>query len=424
MNKIIAYFLIVFLFLPSLCLGAEEGISLALDEAVAIALRDNRDILLKAEDVKKAQLKIAEANAALFPTLDFTGSWTDTRGLYPKDISKSATQATLKQYLYQGGKIVNTIKQNRDEFEVSLALLDKAKLETILTVKKAFYTLILADEFTGLNEAILSNTREHLKAAEARYLTGEVSQSDILRLQESLSSVESAYEASLNQAESSRAVLNNLLSLDKDVKIIPEGEFSYEPREVIFDEAFLRALEARPEIRQYLAQEKADKRAIEIAKSDNRPSIYASWDYYSQSTSTLSFSPIKGWQDYNIVGLTFSWPLFDGWATKAKVEQAIVDLKATQLNKGKVIGDIALELKNAYLALKNATSKLRAAEADITLYQDRVRDLTQKYSKGIASELDKQDADLSYRVALFNQKESIYDYIVAKDAFDKATGGM
>jgi len=137
--------------------------------------------------------------------------------------------------------------------------------------------------------------------------------------------------------ESSQVLLRNLLYLDDSVQIKPELKFSYESKEVAFDEAFLKALKTRPEIRQYEAQTQADKKAIEIAKAESRPNIYASWDYYSRSTTSLTFSPTKGWQDYNAIGLTFSWPIFDGWETKHKVEQAIVDLKETQLLKEKVV---------------------------------------------------------------------------------------
>jgi len=417
-----ASFIIILIFVFPFVLKAEgQEISLTLDEALAIALRDNRDILLKTEDVKQAKLKIAEAKASLFPTLNFTGTWTDTRGYYTKDLIQTNAQATLKQYLYKGAKTINTIEQNKSKLEVSGALLDKTRLEVVLNVKKAFYTLLLAQEFSRLNKQILDNTQAHIEMIEARYQYGEASQSDVLRIKESLSSVKEAYAASLNQVEASLSLLKNLLYLDEEVKVMPDGQFAYELREVAYDEAFLKAMKSRPEIRQYEAQERVDKKAIEITKADNRPNIYASWDYYSRSH--LAAGTAKNWNDYNVIGVTFSWPIFDGWATKAKVEQAIVDLKETRLTKEKVTKDIALELKNAYLDLKNAIAKMSSMQAQADLYQDTLLVTQDKYKSGIASLLDLHDASLSYEVSLFNQKQAIYDYIVAKAKFEKATGG-
>jgi outer membrane protein TolC len=416
-------FLIIFTFIFTCLLQAEEEIVLTLDEAIALALRDNRDVLLKAEDVKKAKERIAEAQAGLFPTLTVSGSWTDTRGLYEKNTGQTSTQMTLKQYLYKGGKTINTIKQNEYRLGVSQAVLDKTKAETVLNVRQAFYTLLLAGEFADLNIGILENTREHLKTIQARYRSGQASESDVLKVKESLSSVEEAYTASLGQRDSAEALLKNLLYFSDEVKIRTNSQLACEPKELAYDEAFLKAMASRPEIKQHEAQEKADQKSIAIAKSDARPTIYASWDYYNKSHSAGAAGLTKNWNDYNILGITFSWPIFDGWATKHKVEQAIIDLKETQLSRDKAIKDIALELKNAYLDLKNAIAKIKSSQAQAALYKDMHSVAEEKYASGIVSSLDLNDAALGYRVSLFNQAQAAYDYLVAKARFEKAAGG-
>ncbi|MEI6631249.1 MAG: TolC family protein, partial [bacterium] len=389
---------------------------------LGIAMRDNRDVLLKAQEVKKAKAKISESNAALLPTLNFTGSLTDTRGSYSKDLTQTTTQATLKQYIYKGGKTINTIAQSKYKQEVSQALLDKARLELGLGVYKSFYTLLLSGELSTLNKGIVGNTQEHLSSIKERYKNGEVSESDILIVENSLATVKEAYESSVNQAEAAGALLSNLLYLDKDVKIKPRAEFNYQASEIAYDQAFLKSMQNRPEIKQYESQLKADKKAVQIAKADTRPSIYASWDYYSRSHTSSSTS--RNWNDYNIIGLTFSWPVFDGWATRSKVEQALVDLKETELTKQKVGRDIALELKEAYLALKDAIAKLQANETDLKVYADNLSGAREKYSQGIASLLDMNDANLKYEISAFNRKQAIYDYILARLSFNKATGGF
>ena len=422
MKRAVLILITLILIFPSF-LKAEET-SLTLDEAVSIALRDNRDILLKTEDIKKAKAKIAEARSGLPPSLSVSGSWTDTRGLYTKDSNQIAGQAGVKQFLYKGGKTINTIKFSEYGVTIAQAVLDRVKLEILFNVKKAFYTFLLAQEFNRLNKQILDNTRSHIEMIEARYKNGQASQSDILRIKVSLANVEDAYEASLNQAEAALSLFKNLLYLDEKTGIKPIGEFGYELREIAYDEGFLKAMQTRPEIRQYEAQEKAAQKSIVIAKADSRPSIYASWDYYSRSHITGLTGATKNWNDYNVLGITFSWPIFDGWATKAKVEQAIVDLKETQLMKEKTMKDIALELKNAYLGLKNAVSKIKSTQAQVDLYKDTLSVTEEKYKAGIASSLDLDDVSLGYTVSLFNQKLADYDYILAKAGFDKATGGM
>ncbi|MBN2830913.1 MAG: hypothetical protein JXL82_01350, partial [Candidatus Omnitrophica bacterium] len=80
--KIVAVLIISFFSLSPFALA--EELPLTLEEALVIGLRDNRNILLGEEELKKAKAKIAESHADLFPSLSFSGSWT-----YTTDLRKS-----------------------------------------------------------------------------------------------------------------------------------------------------------------------------------------------------------------------------------------------------------------------------------------------------------------------------------------------
>ena len=423
-RTILCLSILIFLFVPNL--KAEE-IALTLDEAVSLALRNNRDILLKSEDVKKAKAKIKEAKAGLWPTLDFTAGWKDARQLYAKDIGAYSTQVGLTQILYMSGKVINAIKVNEYKYIASAAVLDKTKSEIILNVKKAFYTLILANKFAQINKQIVENTREHINFMQARFDQGESSQSDMIKMRSALASVQQAYEASANQTEAAISLLSNLLFFDNGVKIKASDPLKYEPKEMAYDEAFVKALQHRPEIKQFEAEHKQAEKAVMIAKADARPAVLASWDYYSSSRSSsggIVTTTAKGWADYNVLGITVSWPIFDGWLTKSKLDQALIDLKQAQLLKDKTIKDIALEVKTSYLDLKNALEKVKSTNVQAAASQDNLCVFQEKYNVGMISLLDLHDAKLSNEVAFFNQIQAQYDYIIAKAGFDKATGGI
>ncbi len=414
------FILSFFIILTGSCIA--EELPLTLDEAISIALRDNRDILLKEEAIKQAKAQIDEANAGRLPTLDFQAARSDTAGYYSKDLSQTTTQATLKQYLYKGGKTQNTIKYYRENLKAQDAALEQSKIETILNVKTAFYTLLLAIDYVDLNSHILKNTQGHAKALKKRFQSGEASKQDLLLIDSSLAGVNQAYKASLSQVESLRLLLNNLLYLDKSVEILPQGQLDYQQKEVAVSEGFLEAASKRPEIKKYQAQIEMDKKSIEIEKAGARPSIYASWDYYSRSHAVASTN--KGWNDYNVLGLTFSWPIFDGWQAKAKVDAAIAQLKQAQFLKEQAIRDIALELKDAYLDLRDAIVKIKSSDKEQFLYQDTLRAAEEKYKAGITSQLDLDDAALGYKVSVYKYKQAIFDYVSAKARFEKAAGGQ
>ena len=401
---------------------ADESITLSLDEALAIALRDNREVRLSQEKLAQEKSKVAEAKSAFWPEISLNTTATRTRGLYRKDINSYSFSTGIKQYLYKGGKTVNTLHKAEYETRAQEAVVDKATSEIALGVKKLFYTLSIAKELTQLNKEILENTKAYLATITARYEKGEVSESEVLKVKVSVSSYESIYEAALNQMHSAIALLKSALYIEEDAVVDIQNGFEYTPREIAVDEAILNALRLRPEIKQYEAQYEADKAQVEITKSENRPTVYGSFDYYSRSTTSLSFSPSKGWQDYNLVGLTLSWPIFDGWATKHKVEQAVSTLKQDSILQEKLKMDIATQVKEAYLSLKSAIAIIEPKKKDIELYTDNLTVAQAQYQKGILSELGLKDAKLKLSVSQFNQKQALYDCLVAKARLENAMG--
>ncbi|MCM8783715.1 MAG: TolC family protein [Candidatus Omnitrophica bacterium] len=413
---------ILFIYLIGISLSwAKEPIKLTLEEAITIALRDNREILIKEEDLKKAKEKLREARAGIFPKISLGSSISETLDYYDKNTTNFSNQLSLKQSLYTGGKTLGNIKETKYRIEMNQASLNKTILETVYTVKKAFFTLLLAGEYAKLNELILANTKNHFKVVSERYNNGQASESELIKLQQAMASVEHIFLTSLNQIEGAKMNLRNLLNLEKSIDIEPEGKFIYEPKEIAFDEVYIKALKERPELSFYEAQEKIDKLQKETARAEILPSVYASWDYYiNRSNAPQAIS--KDWESHQTIGIVLTWPIFDGFATQAKISQAEIDLKETQLLKEKTIMDIASELKDAYLELNNALTKLKAKDTEIKFYEDNLRIINDKYKMGIASSLDLEDAKLGFEISNFNLKEAIYDYLLAKARMERAIG--
>ncbi len=415
--------LIFLAFLGFILEASSKELSLSLDEAIGIALRENREILLSAEEVEKAKFKLKESYSLALPQINAGGTWTKTEGYYNKGISQASTQVGIKQAIYRGGKIIHTIKYSQYGIEIAQTVLDRLKLEIISKVKEAFYTLLLAQEFIDLNRQILANARRHLNLVRIRYQKGELPYQELLRREDSLVSFREAYLVSKNQRLTSIELLRNLLFLERDISIKAEGQFSYQPKEVAYEQAFLEAMENRPELKQYALEVEAAKKAVEINKADKRPTIYASGDYYSRSHSASSGGLSRNWNDYHSLSLVLSWPIFDGWATQARIEQALIDLKEKELLKEKALKDITLELRKAYLDLKNAFAKIDSTRAQLKTYKENFRSAKEKYKSGIISALELEDIWLGYRIASFNHQQALYEYLVAKARFEKATGG-
>src|SRR3990167_7852207 len=241
-------FLLIFCALPS-AFCAQEKIVLTLDEAIVIALRDNRDILLDEEKLSQAKHKIEESKRAFLPELTLGGTAADTRGLYRKDIVSYSFTAGLKQYVYKGKKNLNTLKESRHKREAQEAVLENTRAQTVLKVKEAFYALLLAKDFSWLNNEIQENRQRYLDYLKERYLKGELPESEVKKAESRLSEADSLYEAARNQQELAGELLKGILYIEQNSHLDIEGGFEYQPRELAIDAAILEALSQRQEIR-------------------------------------------------------------------------------------------------------------------------------------------------------------------------------
>ncbi len=397
-----------------------KEVRLSLDDVELFALRENKDIKLKIEDVRKAQEKVKEAQGGLFPSVSISGAASESIGLISKDAVTYTGQLTLKQYLYRGGKTLHTILYNQQGVSIQEALLDREKLDILFKVRKAFYTLVLAEKYAQLNKRILENTVNHFRVAEIRFQNGQASGQELERMRASKATMNQVYTHSLRQVEINNSLLVNLLGFDGTIQIKPEGEIVYTAENISYDQALMQALRKRPEIRQYEAQEKASQHSVRIARAENLPSVYASWDYYLRSRPAAS--SVKNTSDSQIVGVTISWPIFDGWATRAKINQAMIDIKEAQILRQKAVLDTALDLKAAYIAFQDALARMEATRAEIMYYEQNLKSAHAQSVRGILSELDLNDALVKYETAFFNNTSAIYDYMIAKAKIEQAIG--
>ncbi|MRR14780.1 TolC family protein, partial [archaeon] len=137
-----------------------------------------------------------------------------------------------------------------------------------------------------------------------------------------------------------------------------------------------------------------------------------------------------GWsgRDYPLdeewsVGATLNFPLFNGFNTRYRVEEALADLETAKANEDLVRQSVRLEVEQSYTELQNIRERISLAE--LTLRQAREnRELAQgRYASGVGNTIEVADAvvlEANSRTALINAR---YAYRIAVSGLEKAMGG-
>ena len=117
-------------------------------------------------------------------------------------------------------------------------------------------------------------------------------------------------------------------------------------------------------------------------------------------------------------------PIFDGWRTKGRVAQARSDLSRLTLDELKLREGIALEVRTAVDAVREASEILTALGG--TMKQaERLLFLAEKgFELGVKTRLDVQDAELNLMSARANLAGAQRDYRVARVNLDWVAGTL
>ena len=151
---------------------------------------------------------------------------------------------------------------------------------------------------------------------------------------------------------------------------------------------------------------------------------YGTYQYNAQRQEFDFFDKSKDWFKISLIGGTLNFNVFDGFQRHNRIQQAkIAILKGD--NTLKTIELAAeLEASMADISYSNAYASLQNQKRNMQLAQ-HVFDVAQKkYEQGIGSNIEITTAETSLKEAQTNYYNSVYDLLVSKIDYLKATGTL
>ena len=248
---------------------------LTLDSAVALALGQNRDVMIAEQDRYRADAQVNEAWSGALPQLSLTGTYTrnvrlpvlflppntafnpgnSTETLELGSNNSYLLGATLSQVLFSRkvGVALDIAHTYHDFAEQGYRA---TKEDVTLAVKKAFYAVLLAKELAGANREGLDVVRSNVENVRLQYAHGNAAEYDLLRAEVELANTEPLLISADNALLLSMNALKNLLAIPLDTEIDVAGGFTFDevPAEAL-ESARRDALSSNPAILQLALQE-------------------------------------------------------------------------------------------------------------------------------------------------------------------------
>ena len=428
----------------AVCDGPVAPRRLTLAEAMRIATRENR--VLKAAKFASvaAQSEADEERGALLPRLDAGESFSNTNNPpeafsnllaqqdfaasnfaidslnHPSPLSNFQSQFRLSQPLFAGGRILAAFRAAGFAAEAERWRTVRTRQQIEFVVVQTYYRAVLAEERVGVIERALAAAQAHLVEAHDLLTHGMVVKADVLRTQVLTGTLEQQRIDAANQLLISWAELAHALGDERERLAPLEHPRQLEqplaaPGESL-DSLKKDALAKRPELEIAKARVRQAGQAITIARAGYLPSVNLE-TFYENDSERLA----RAGNSYAVLVMG-RVNLFNGLATRAKVERATAELKRAEVLDKDLAQAVALEVETAYRTLDTARQSVEVARRDNAYAAEALRILEDRYRSGLATNVAVLDGQTARQQADMGLAQAKVAVLVGAATLDLATG--
>ncbi|MEK6617849.1 MAG: TolC family protein [Nitrospirota bacterium] len=374
---------------------------LSLDEALALFLRQNLDLIITRFGIDYARGQ--QITARLFPnpvlsigTLSaYTQGQTMTRSgqLFPQ----------LQQLFEMAGKRGYRIESAGFGAQSAEANFEDAVRQLSFTVKDAYYRVQLAQRRLALAEENRDRFARILEVNTIRFKKGYIAEVDLIRIRLQVVDFQSQVIQAVQDANAARADLRVLLVLSPTTELLLTTELDYHRVEP--DIMVLRrvALDVRPDIRVKRLTQSQRMADLKLAKAYRYPDVTVGGGYAVQGA--------QGPDNQQQVALNMGVPLPLFNRNQGGIMQAEVAAQAAEADLRKTLIQVENQVDIAYRNLLESRRLVEAYRAGVLEDARLTLTIVEKaYERGGATILDLLDAARTSRTIQQNYIEVLFSY--------------
>ncbi len=414
------------LLLPLLAL-AQTPVHLTLREAIETALRQNPAVIAARQSLDASNARIRQARAGYFPQLGFSGvakaglsgavNGLGLVGLPNSPFYRNfADSVNASQSLFDFGRTKHLVASERKLRNAAEAEVAVAEAEVILRVERAYYGVLSAQRLREVTAEIVRNREATVRQAQAFYEGQLRSRVELDLARASLS------RAQLQATEAENRVEIAVASLGAALGGAPDAEYDLETPDLkvpevesagsLIDEAW----RLRPELQSLSSERQAAAEQVEFVKSQRKPLLNLVFSGgYARFTDVLARQLLAG-------GAGLALPLFTGGRIEGQIEEAEAQLRVFDSREELLKQQIALEVRAAWLQLKNAIDSLPTLRLQTEYSRNAARLADERYREQIGSFVDLSTAQLAVAEASTSESSGLYDLKVREAELRRAVG--
>ncbi|WP_454944773.1 TolC family protein [Capnocytophaga granulosa] len=443
----------IFISILALCattaLWAQQSSELTLAQAIDYALKSKADAQKARLEIKKSEYKIQEARANALPRLaasagmsynpKLQATYIDASTFAPPGMPVSdepikmemgqkwgssaelkLTQVVFNQAVFIGLRAART---TREFYLINEQLTQN---EIIEKVAQAYWKVYQAQQALQNIQENLALTEKTAQVVEGSFKAGLAKKIDLDRITVALNNLRSAEQQASSGLTLAKHALKYLMGLPITEPIsLPKDAFKADYR-LAFEKG---DASNRTEIKALEKQKELLTLSAKATRSGLYPSLalQATYGYLGMGPKTPLIYGKKDkvyWSNYSAISLGLNIPIFSGFGTKAKVQQALIEIEALDatLKDTRLAMDLAQE--NAQTQLANNLLTIQTQEENVKLAQEVLSNTQNNYQQGLASLTDLLESERALSDAKNSYTNALLSYKLAEISLLKAQGNL
>ena len=404
----------------------KDTVSLDLDKILEIALSDNPDIQVADRTIQIQKYAKKETIAGLFPKVDLTAQGVKNLKVATMVMNMGGQTITVRMgqpYNYQASaqaalplfapQLWKSISINEEQVNLALEQARESKINTIASVKNAYYSLLLARESYEALMAGYKTAQRNVEDTKKSFEQGLVSEYDKLTADVQLAGIQPNLLAAQNGIKLAEMQLKVLMGIDVDEPIKFAGRLEdYE--EGLF--ADLMNLKADTDLSDNSAIRQLDynARILRLSEKVNKLGYLP----------TLAIALTGGYtampQEFNPFKATYF-----GSSTLAKymkTKQNRLNIENLEIQRENALRQLELSVAASLNSIETAAEQVVSNKENVYAAERAFMISEKRYEVGSGTQLERNSSESNLLQARLQYVQSIYDFLSNRATLEKTLG--
>jgi len=419
-------------FMGLICLSANSQTTWTLKACIDTAFKQNISLNQQQLGSQIEKINLTQSRAARLPNLNMSDVYSLNAGsiqdpstsIYSRqNISANDFGINSSVTIFNGGLLLNTIKQNRLLYEAGMLDVEKTKNDILLNVVAGYMQVLMDYEAISVAQAQVDASKVQVRQIQQFVDFGKLAELSLLQIQSQLSSDKLLKVNADNQLLLDKLTLLQLMVVpvrnDFDIprmelkELFPETPMV--PNEINkISESFL------PQIKSASQKTDAALFSLRMAKSGILPKLSLGGAVMTgyTGTNTEQFGNQFKNNFSQQVSLTLAIPIFNNLMVRSMVAIAKINVQNAEWNEKQTRNDVRKSIEMFYTNQVMAGRKLLATQEQMELEKRTYSDMEKKFNVGAMGVTDFLIEKNNYNKAEMLLIQAKYDYVLKAKMFE------